>query len=188
MLQDLLDAWTTVPALIHGPRRDVLASNALARALTPLSIPGTNMLRAVFLDPDVRGRYGDIDSVCAAAVANFRAAAGGDLQDADVKALVDELSRKSTHFAQLWGQHDVISALSGEQPFVHPAVGRMRLRYRTFAIGATNTMTLMVVIAAPGSRGPLARLARSAAELDPLSSQPPGMTSPDHPAGYSPAA
>ncbi|MBV8956329.1 MAG: helix-turn-helix domain-containing protein [Solirubrobacterales bacterium] len=188
VLQDLLDAWTTVPALILGPRQGVLASNALARALTPLSIPGTNMLRAVFLDPDVRGRYGDIESVCAAAVANFRAGVGGDVEDADVKALVDELSRESTHFARLWGQHDVLSAPSGEEPFVHPAVGPMRLRYRTFAIGATNTITLLVVIAAPDSRETLARLARMATELDPLSCQPPDLTSPYRPARYSPAA
>jgi transcriptional regulator with XRE-family HTH domain len=188
VLQDLLDAWTTVPALIHGPRRDVLASNALARALTPLSIPGTNMLRAVFLDPEVRTRYRDIESVCTAAVANFRAVAGGDMEDAEVKALVDELSRTSPHFARLWAQHDVLSALSGEQPFVHPTVGPMRLHYRTFAIGATNAMTLMVVIAAPGSREALARLASTATELDPLNSQPPGVASRHPPATYSPAA
>jgi transcriptional regulator with XRE-family HTH domain len=187
-LQDLLDAWTTVPAIIYGPRFDVLASNAVARALTPLSIPGTNMLRAVFLDPDVRGRYGDIEFTEAAAVANFRAAAGSDLEDPGVKALVDELSRKSSNFAQLWAQQDVLSALSGEQPFVHPAVGTIQLRFRTFAVGATNTLTLLVAFAAPGSREALARLARIATELDTPSTQSPGLTWPQPLASSAPAA
>ena len=187
-LQDLLDAWTTTPALVHGPRWDVLASNAMARALTPVSIPGTNMLRAVFLDPDVRGRYGDIEVTDAEAVANFRASAGSDLEDPGVKALVDELSRKSSNFARLWAQQDVLSALSGEQLFVHPVVGPMQLRYQTFAVGAANTLTLLVAFAAPGSREALARLARIATELDTASTQSLGLTWAQPLAGSSPAA
>jgi len=177
VLQEVLDAWTTVPALIHGTHRDVLASNTLARALTPLAIPGTNMLRAVFLDPDVRGRYADIEAVCADAVANFRALSGSDLNDSGVTTLVDELSRKSDQFARLWRRHDVVSVLSGEQSFVHPEVGPMRLQYRTFAIGAASPMTLMAVIAAPGSREALARLVRIAPELDPQGPRSRGPTS-----------
>jgi transcriptional regulator with XRE-family HTH domain len=165
-LQDLLDAWTTTPALVYGPRFDVLASNAIARALTPVSIPGTNMLRALFLDPDVRGRYGDIEFTDAEAVANFRAAVGSDLEDPGVKALVDELSRKSSKFARLWAEQDVLSALAGEQLFIHPVVGAIQLRYRTFAVGATDALTLLVAFAAHGSGDALARLARIATELD----------------------
>jgi transcriptional regulator with XRE-family HTH domain len=177
-LQDLLDAWTTVPAIIYGPRLDVLASNAVARALTPVSTPGTNMLRAVFLDPDVRGRYENIAFTEAAAVANFRAAVGNDLEDPGVKALVDELSRKSTNFAQLWARQDVRSALSGEELFFHPVVGTLQLRHRTFAVGATNTLTLLVAFAAPGSREALAHLARIATERDTPSTQSQGLSSP----------
>jgi len=187
-LQDLLDAWSTTPALVYGPRLDVLASNAVARALTPVSIPGTNMLRAVFLDPDVRGRYGNIELTDAEAVANFRAAAGSELEDPGVKALVDELSRKSTNFAELWAQQDVVSALSGEQLFIHPVVGPMQLRYRTFAVGATNTLTLLVAFAAPGSGEALARLARIATEIDTPSTQSPGSVWPQPLAHSSPAA
>ena len=175
-LQNLLDAWITVPALVYGPRFDVLASNPLARALTPVSIPGTNMLRALFLDPDVRGRYGDIEFSDAEAVANFRAVAGSDLEDPGVKALVDELSRKSTNFAQLWARQDVLSAMSGEQLFIHPVVGTMQLRHQTFAVGATNTLTLLVAFPALGSRDALARLARIATELDTPSAQSPGLS------------
>ena len=177
-LQDLLDAWTAVPAIIYGPRLDVLASNAVARALTPVSTPGTNMLRAVFLDPDVRGRYENIEFTEAAAVANFRAAAGNDLEDPGVKALVDELSHQSSNFAQLWERQDVRSALSGEELFFHPVVGTIQLRHRTFAVGATNTLTLLVAFAAPGSREALARLARIATELDAPSTESQGLTSP----------
>jgi MmyB-like transcription regulator ligand binding domain len=44
------------PALVLGRQLDVLASNPVARALSPISEPGTNLVRAVFLDAGVRER------------------------------------------------------------------------------------------------------------------------------------
>src|SRR6201746_1918551 len=41
----LLDSWTETPAYGHGPHMDVLASNALARALSPMFEPDRNVLR-----------------------------------------------------------------------------------------------------------------------------------------------
>ncbi len=88
-LQDLLDSWTTTPAFIHDRRLDVLASNADARALTPLSEPGTNLLRAWFLDLEDRQRYDDVEFVLTQAVAYFRATVGSDPNSPDVQGLVD---------------------------------------------------------------------------------------------------
>jgi len=173
-VQDLLDSWTATPAFIHGRRLDVLASNALARALTPLSEPGTNLLRSWFLDLEDRNRYPDVEFVLTLAVAYFRANAGSDLDDPRVKSLVDELSQKSEEFRQIWSRHDVRAALSGDGPnYIHPTAGVLRLRYQTFPLGGTEDQTLYVVSAAPGSRDEqaLARLATSAADLDTTSSE-----------------
>lgn len=92
-LHDLLDAWTRIPALVHGRWLDVLASNALARALTPLSEPGTNILRSVFLNAEVRERYADPQWVMAAGVAYLRASVRGDADDPHLTSLVHELSQ-----------------------------------------------------------------------------------------------
>ena len=152
-LQDLLDSWTTTPAFIHNRRLDVLASNVLARALTPLSEPGTNLLRSWFLDLEDRNRYDDVEFVLTHAVAYFRASVAGDPDDPDVQNLVDELSLKSDEFRRIWARHDVQPGLLGEGPlYHHPAMGALRLRYRTFAITGTEGLTLYVVSAAPGSR------------------------------------
>ena len=152
-LQDLLASWTTTPAFIHGRRLDVLASNALARALTPLAEPGTNLLRSWFLNLEDRKRYEDVESVLTQAVAYFRAKAGSDLQDPALQSLVDELCLKSEAFRQLWARHDVQLGLLGEGPlYHHPAIGPVRLRYRTFTPSGTEGLTLFVVSAAPGSR------------------------------------
>ena len=173
-LQDLLDSWSTTPAFVHGRRLDVLASNALARALTPVCEPGTSLLRSWFVDLEERKRYGDVELVWALAVAYFRGTAGGDLDDPRLKSLVDELSQKSEEFRGLWSRHDVQSALSSEGPdYIHPTAGVLRLRYRTFPLGGTEGQMLWVVSGAPGSREAraLARLATSAADLDATSSE-----------------
>lgn len=152
-LQDLLDSWTTTPAFIHNHRLDVLASNALARALTPLSEPGTNLLRSWFLDSEDRERYDDREYVLTVAVAYFRASVAGDPDAPDVQNLVDELSLESEEFQQIWARHDVQPGLLGEGPlYHHPTIGAVRLRYRTFAVTGTEGLTMWVVSAAPGSR------------------------------------
>jgi transcriptional regulator with XRE-family HTH domain len=165
-LCELLDAWTATPALIHGRWLDVLASNPLARALTPLSEPGTNMLRSVFLDTDVRGRYADPEFTSASAVAYLRRNVGGDGDDPQLNALIHELSMASEDFRRLWAQHDVQSFQAGDSRFMHPVVGTMRLRYQTFAVEGAGRQTLLVVHTAPRSRDAqaLTRLATMAAE------------------------
>ncbi|MFZ0088772.1 MAG: helix-turn-helix transcriptional regulator [Solirubrobacteraceae bacterium] len=180
-LQDLLDAWTTTPALIHDRRLDVLASNALARALTPLAEPGTNLLRAWFLDLENRQRYDDVEFVLTLAVAYFRANVGRDPNNPDVQDLVDELSRQSEEFRRLWARHDVQPGLSGEGPlYRHPVVGALRLRSRTFALNGSEGHTLYVISAAPGSRHAhaLALLSTIAADDYTPSSTPPAQTAP----------
>ena len=167
-LHDLLDAWTTIPALVHGRWLDVLASNPLGRALTPLAEPGTNILRSVFLNAEVRARYADPQWVMAAGVAYLRASVRGDLDDPHLTTLIRELSLGSEAFRLLWARHDVQSAMSGDTRFFHPVVGVMRLRYQTFAVEGTDRQTLLLVHAAPGSRDAqaLARLATLTADLD----------------------
>jgi transcriptional regulator with XRE-family HTH domain len=175
-LQDLLDSWTTsTPAFIHNHRLDVLASNALARALTTLSEPGTNLLRSWFLDIEDRNRYDDVKFVLTLAVAYFRATVANYPDDPGVQNLVDELSLESEEFRRIWARHDVQLALLGEGPlYHHPTMGALRLRYRTFAVTGTEGLTLYVVSAAPGSRDAqaLARLSSIVADLETPSSTP----------------
>jgi transcriptional regulator with XRE-family HTH domain len=157
----LIDGWST-PAFVHGRRLNVLAANAPALALTRASEPGTNMLRSIFLNTDEHERYEDLEFTLARAVAYFRSNVGNELDDPYVRDLIEELSSKSHDFRRLWAQHDVLSAVSGEDSYFHPAVGVMRLRFQTFRVGGTDGQTLFATTAAPGSRDAeaLAQIAR----------------------------
>jgi hypothetical protein len=58
----------------------------------------------------------------------------------------------------------VLSAVSGSDLYLHPAVGWMRLSFQAFAVGGTDRQTLFATTAGPGSRDAqaLARLAELA--------------------------
>src|SRR6476619_4121274 len=47
-IAQLIATWHETPAYVYGRYMDVLAANALATALGPHYVPGTNMLRAAF--------------------------------------------------------------------------------------------------------------------------------------------
>ena len=173
-LRALLDTWTTIPALVHGRRLDVLAATRLARELTPMSEPGTNILRSVFLNPEARERCGDLEHACAACVSYMRANVAGHLDDPDLTDLVGELSLKSDEFRQLWARHDVQQGLSGNQIVVHPVMGVIHLHNHTFAVEGAHGQTLLVGHPTPGSADAqaLALLAAHAAERDAPSTEP----------------
>ena len=167
-LRELLDTWTATPAIIHGWRLDVLASNAVAQALTLAAQPGVNMLRTWFLNVEERRRYADDEQdPLGLAVAYFRSTVGSDSDDPRVTDLIAELSDNSDEFREMWARHDVHSALVGAgTPYDHPLLGSVRLRFQTFAVDNTDRQRLIVMSAVPGSDDAhaLARLATAAAE------------------------
>ncbi len=141
------------PAFVHGRLTDVLEANPLAKRLLPGFTPGVNLMRFVFLDPRAREGYGDWDAIARDAVAGLRAAAGTDLDDPALTALVGELSLKSEAFGRLWARHDVRDKSAGTKRFRHPQVGELALDYETFPVAASPGQVLVVYSAAPGSEG-----------------------------------
>src|SRR5689334_10756603 len=161
-VQLLLDAWQTTPAYVQGPFQDVLAANALARALSPIFEPGTNILRSVLLDPGVQafvpGWAERVDSLVAA----LRMMTGPSVDDPRLTALVDELSAKSPHFRRLWARHDARPHPGGGVHHLrHPVVGDLELHYEKFSVTGAAGQLLVVYHAAPDSPSAdaLARLA-----------------------------
>jgi transcriptional regulator with XRE-family HTH domain len=150
-LRDLLDAWTTTPAVVQNRRLDTVASNALARALTPALSPGGNALRATFLDPQLQRRYEDLTLTRTRVVAYLRAKVGPELDDPFFAELLTDLMRGSPAFRDLWVRHDLLAVGDGGLTgFLHPKLGAIRLRYSTFTVRDAEGLTLPVYHAAPG--------------------------------------
>jgi MmyB-like transcription regulator ligand binding domain len=133
---------------------DVLAANAPATALSPIYTPGTNLVRATFLDPSVRALHRRAyDDVAESVVSGLRAQVGPDVDDPALAALVADLSHQSATFADLWARHDVRPRPgTGTSILDHPHAGELVLHYEKLAVSGSHGQTLVVYHADPGSR------------------------------------
>jgi transcriptional regulator with XRE-family HTH domain len=150
----LLDQMERIPAFVLGRRMDVLAWNRMAAALVAdfdaLPPHRRNMLGHVFLDPSARELYPDWDVVAEETVAYLRLATGIDPDDAELAALVGELTLNSDVFARLWTRHDVREKTHGSKRFEHPLAGPLTLEYETLALPDPGQV-LVTYTAEPGS-------------------------------------
>jgi transcriptional regulator with XRE-family HTH domain len=151
-ITQLIAAWPNTPAIVHGRRMDVLAANPLALALAPaVFTPGINIVRATFLDPEVRRLIGNWENVAPRVVARLRAGAGRDLEDPRLAELVGELSLRSDQFRRLWERHDIEPAPPPTRTFNHPLVGSVELKAESLLITSAVGQVLIVYHAEPDS-------------------------------------
>ena len=116
-----------LPAFVEGRAFDVLASNALAVALSPRLRPGENRLRSLFLDPEEQAFHENWAQAAESFVAALRSSVGDDVDDPRFVELVGELSLSSERFRSLWARHDVRILEGGMALVDHPVVGPLRL-------------------------------------------------------------
>jgi transcriptional regulator with XRE-family HTH domain len=152
-IAQLLGSWERTPAFVQGRHLDVLAANPLAVSRSPLFTPGTNLLRAVLLDPGAHDVGPESEATAAELVAVLRRAAGPDVDDPRLTELVGELSVRSQLFRRLWARHDVRRHPGGgTYRLQHPQVGDLELRYDKFTVADAEEQVLVVYQAEPGSR------------------------------------
>jgi transcriptional regulator with XRE-family HTH domain len=155
-IQWTLDAITGAAAYVGNDRLDILAANALSRALfseldaTPPQPP--NFARFVFLDPRAQSFYTDWDRAARDTAEILRAAAGRDPRDRDLTDLVGELATRSPEFRTHWAAHNVRFHASAVKHFNHPVVGELSLSFNRMDIAADRGLTLFTYAAEPGSR------------------------------------
>jgi hypothetical protein len=147
-LQRVLDSLKFSPAVVKTSTWDVVAWNrAAAVALKDyesLPLEQRNILRLMFLDPQVRAAQPDWDSVARFVVAAFRADAVRAGASRNVQALVDELSRRSPEFDAMWRSNDVRSYGEGTKFIRHPVAGLIGLEYSAFAVDGRLDLSLVI--------------------------------------------
>jgi transcriptional regulator with XRE-family HTH domain len=153
-VQWMLDAMTGTAAYVRNARSDLLAANALARALyAPLfAMPGRpNVARFVFLDPAAPDFFIEWDKVSGECAALLRTMAGEFPYDCGLTELVGELCTRSEPFRQLWAAHDVRLHRTGVKRFRHPIAGEMTLSYEGMDVATDPGLRLNAYFAEPGT-------------------------------------
>ncbi|WP_328616759.1 hypothetical protein OHS18_10015 [Amycolatopsis sp. NBC_00355] len=144
----MLDALDPVPAVLHGPRLEVVAINRMGKILIDdfdaMPPAERNMVRWMFLDPKARAVYPDWAGIAAQMVAILRRAPGS-------APLVAELSERAPEFAGFWADHQVFQHTHGTKRFHHDAVGEMVINYESLVPPSDPELSLIVYTAATGS-------------------------------------
>ena len=148
-LDQLIDQFL-MPAIVANRCQDVLAANPCARALSPGFAPGQNFLRWRLLEPAARELFVNWDEATEIGVSGLREAAGSDIDDPRLSALIDELSAASGRFRELWARADV-GYRTGVFHFRHPQVGDLHLHRNSLSVPHSGGQQLLIYHAEAGS-------------------------------------
>ena len=141
--------------MVFNSRLDVLAANALARALyAPVfdtdGPPNTALF--LFLDEHrARQLFPQWERIAGDTVSLLRVEAGRRPDDPALVALIGQLSTRSGAFRTRWAANDVRAHKPGVKAFRHPAIGEVILPFENLTVDATGDHTLTVFTPPPGS-------------------------------------
>ncbi|MDT0417881.1 helix-turn-helix transcriptional regulator [Streptomyces sp. DSM 41982] len=135
-LRRALDLMADMPALVLGPRHDLVAVNPLGAAfytgLDSLPPGQRNMVRYLFTVDAARELYEDWATTARKIVAELRRYAGAHPHDPGLADLVGDLAVRDPDFRRWWAEHDVYLREYGSKCYHHPVVGPMELGYEAF--------------------------------------------------------
>ena len=152
----LLRVMTTlehVPLLLLGRRSEVLACNALLRAVLGAGVDtGSVFARWLFLDPGARERIDNWSEYAAAAVGALRYETGRRPGDRRLRELVDELRATDPDVARWWDDHGVTDRTSVDKRIAHPVVGPLTFGIEALVSPHDPEQRLVVYTAQPDSQ------------------------------------
>jgi transcriptional regulator with XRE-family HTH domain len=153
-LLQVLENISNIPAMILGPRLDVLAMNRLALSFYPdfdSLPPGEwNMARFMFLNDTARDLYRDWPETARENVGMLHLYASHHPHDPRLTELVGDLSA-DPDFRRWWADQDVYRPTYGAKRYRHPLVGDLTLGFEAFTPASDPGHTLGLYTVEPGS-------------------------------------
>jgi transcriptional regulator with XRE-family HTH domain len=151
-VQQVLDSMTA-PAVVYTTSQDLIGSNLAGRALFAPHFDSDrpNFARFIFLDSRARDFYADWELACSLTAAILRYEAGRDPLNAELTALLGELSARSPQFRQDWADHDVHEHRTGRKIYRSPIVGDLDLAYNVFELPGEPGLFIGTYTADPGT-------------------------------------
>jgi len=107
-----------------------------------------NLLRFIFLAPAARALICDWEARARRVAAEFRAGVSAHAEDPAIRALIADLCRESSDFAQLWDARGVLGREGGERTFNHPKDGFLRFEQASFDLASRSELKLTILVPA----------------------------------------
>lgn len=133
-IRSLLDSFTTVPAFLCDRHFTVIASNDVARLLSPGFAEGVNLARFAFLEPDLDRRNPMWHEASAQIAALLRESLDEHDPDSDFRRIVGELSALSHDFSVAWADQAKAARPRGVVPFDDATGSTIRLSYQLLRV------------------------------------------------------
>lgn len=149
-LARLIGRWRDQAAFVLSGTLDILAPNALARALFSDVAEQDNLVRMVFLGPAARTLFQEWEHAAQNTVAALRHNST-HLPDGVLAPFLRELSAASEEFRSLWEQQRVRGKTHAVKRFRHPDVGELELEYHALDIPTAPGCQLIIYDAEPGT-------------------------------------
>ncbi len=147
-LQGVLDALIYSPAIVRTRSWEVVGWNRAARkVMTDYSaLPSNqrNLLRRIFIDPQMREIQADWQSLAHFMVSAFRADIARAGISEDAQQLVAELSAASPEFHQFWQSNDVAHSGEGRKRMNHPVLGVIELEFTSLLVEGQPELSMMI--------------------------------------------
>jgi len=147
-LQRVLDALALSPALVKNATWDIIAWNRAAELVladySGLPREDRNILRLIFCDPRVRARMPDWEADARFVVAVFRAEAARAGASDRMRALVEDIGRRSPDFAAMWADNDVRLYGEGTKRIHHEIAGPIAMEYSAFTVDGRPDLSMVV--------------------------------------------
>jgi len=154
-LQWILDEHRLNPALVTGPRTELLAWNRAATVVfgdfDALPAAERTWLRLTFTDTPVRRGWVHWERAARDLLATYRAASARHVGDPSFAQDVTELMQASIDFRRWWPRHDVSGPYKGPCEFIHPVVDQLLFEATTFSVHGNPDQSLSVYATEPGS-------------------------------------
>jgi transcriptional regulator with XRE-family HTH domain len=149
-------ALGTTPALLLGPRFEVLASNSAARRLytdfDAMPAGQRNAIHWMLTAPQARKLHGDDwEGIAAEMIGMLRLRSGRQPQDAAVRRLAAELSVESELFRRVWSDCTVREGTRAVKRLQHPEAGTIDVAVEILTVPDSDDQILVVLVPAPGS-------------------------------------
>ena len=154
-VQALMDSMVGSPAIVLTGSLDILAANALGRALyAPLFDRATgapNLARFVFFDSLAEQVFPDWERTADEAVGLLQAEAARSPHSPAITQVIGELATRSEEFRTRWAAHNITAHRHGTKQFRHPEVGELTLTYNVLTLTAMPGLSLVGYTAEPDS-------------------------------------
>jgi hypothetical protein len=142
--EQLLDAWSPLPAVLIDRRLNVLAATEVAQSLSGAFRIGENLARFTFLSPDGQPSHPRWKEAASATAGLLRFFVDEHDGDRASQRILGELATASRDFSEIWANPQTHTSMTGSVSFEGTPVGTVACTYGVLGVSGQDECAVLV--------------------------------------------